>query len=187
MEIRPLTPADATAWRAIRLRMLSEHPEAFESDAGEFESVAVAEVEERIRANSGPDQVMYGAFDGADLVGTIGFFQHRGVSGPDHINPVRLAELGSQSDQRTIVIDEDHLDLRLLGIQQAVVCHHVRVPMGHDRFERSHRITRSFQTGWQRDSDRLPFGSPSFQPRVGIATDWLKLSSPLRIPSYPPQ
>ncbi len=79
MEIRSLSLEDAPAWLAIRSRMLKEHPESFGADSADFEGTTVAEIEARIAANSGPDSIMYGGFDGELLVGTIGFFQRGGT------------------------------------------------------------------------------------------------------------
>lgn len=79
MEIRPLVPGDALSWLAIRTRMLTEHPESFGSDAGDFAGTTVVEVATRIADNSGPDSIMYGAFERGELVGTIGFFQDGGA------------------------------------------------------------------------------------------------------------
>jgi len=71
METRVLTAADAAAWRAIRLRALREHPEAF--------LVSVEEEERRPeRATwADPEDAILGAFDGAAIVGTVGFARER--------------------------------------------------------------------------------------------------------------
>lgn len=77
--IRPLTPADAAAYRAIRLRMLREHPEAFSDSAEEREREPEAAFNERFASRvEGPDRFVLGAFDGEALVGTVGFYRHDG-------------------------------------------------------------------------------------------------------------
>jgi RimJ/RimL family protein N-acetyltransferase len=69
MEIRPLTPTDAAAYRAVRLRGLREHPEAFTSSFEEDaqQPLQVAEVRLGSRRTS-----FWGAFRGRELHGTVG-------------------------------------------------------------------------------------------------------------------
>lgn len=72
--IRPLRAGDLPAYRAVRLRALAEHPEAFTSAA---EEEATAEGDARMAARLAPSaraphDEMLGAFDGERLVGTIG-------------------------------------------------------------------------------------------------------------------
>jgi RimJ/RimL family protein N-acetyltransferase len=73
MVIRALGIADAEAYRALRLRGLAEHPEAFTSSAEE----EALESGERLARRLSPDpdrphDVVFGAFDGAKLVGACG-------------------------------------------------------------------------------------------------------------------
>lgn len=67
--IRRLTPADAPAYRALRLRSLREHPEAFTSS---FEEDTLAPLEVAQKRLSSPERKFWGAFDGDTLFGTIG-------------------------------------------------------------------------------------------------------------------
>lgn len=77
--IRPLTPADADAYRAIRLRMLREHPDAFSDSAEERAREPEAVFHDRFAQRvAGPDRFILGAFDGDALVGTVGFYRHDG-------------------------------------------------------------------------------------------------------------
>lgn len=71
MQIRPLTSADAAEYRALRLRALREHPEAFRSSYEE-EVLKADEWSARRLAADGHG-VFLGAF-GADgvLIGTVG-------------------------------------------------------------------------------------------------------------------
>jgi hypothetical protein len=68
MVIRELAPGDASAFRALRIRALSEHPEAFGRTPEELDSVEVWT--ERLRVDAGSERdCLLGAFDGARLVG----------------------------------------------------------------------------------------------------------------------
>jgi RimJ/RimL family protein N-acetyltransferase len=72
--VRPLVTTDAGAYRALRLRGLGEHPEAFTSDAEEEATRPLAWTERRIGPkDDAPHDVVLGAFahDGA-LVGVVG-------------------------------------------------------------------------------------------------------------------
>jgi ribosomal protein S18 acetylase RimI-like enzyme len=72
--IRPLVGGDFARYRALRLRGLAEHPEAFTSSVGEE---ATAEGDARIAARlepsaHAPHDAMLGAFEGDVLVGAVG-------------------------------------------------------------------------------------------------------------------
>jgi ribosomal protein S18 acetylase RimI-like enzyme len=79
-DIHPLSPADADAYRAIRLRMLREHPEAFGASAGDLEreppEVFAGKYRERVAAEG---RFILGAYIASELVGTAGFFRERGA------------------------------------------------------------------------------------------------------------
>ncbi|MDO4263082.1 MAG: GNAT family N-acetyltransferase [Deinococcus sp.] len=66
-ELRPLTPADAEAYRAARLQMLREAPAAFLTTAEEFAERPLDAVAERLRPD--PENVTFGAWDGKELIG----------------------------------------------------------------------------------------------------------------------
>ena len=70
MTIRRLAPADAAAYRALRLRGLDEHPDAFTSSV-EAEAAKPLSVTEDRLAPASPD-VVYGAFADATLAGVVG-------------------------------------------------------------------------------------------------------------------
>jgi ketosteroid isomerase-like protein/ribosomal protein S18 acetylase RimI-like enzyme len=72
--VRRLGPADAAAARALRLRALREHPEAYLVDLTEEERDDAAAWAARLRAKEGrDDDGLLGAFEGDRLVGMTGF------------------------------------------------------------------------------------------------------------------
>ena len=68
-EIRRLVPADASAYRALRLRALWEFPQAFTSSHAEDEKLPLEATERRLDS---PHRRFWGAFDGDELVGMVG-------------------------------------------------------------------------------------------------------------------
>jgi RimJ/RimL family protein N-acetyltransferase len=80
LEIRPLTEADASAWRELRLRMLRDHPDVFGSSWEEFERQSLEEVARRMRErNSPPDNALFGAFIEGKLIGSTGLHREEGA------------------------------------------------------------------------------------------------------------
>lgn len=67
MELRRLTPDDASAYRELRLRALREHPDAFTSSWEDDQRQPVAASEQRLAA-----QAFWGAFEDGVLVGMVG-------------------------------------------------------------------------------------------------------------------
>lgn len=73
--IRDLTPADAAAYRRLRLEMLEQFPAAYGADLAEAQSQQVQDYAERI-AKAAPGAIV-GAFDGRPLIATAGLLIHR--------------------------------------------------------------------------------------------------------------
>lgn len=69
MHIRRLTPADATAFQALRLAALQESPTSFGSSYEEEREFSQSFIEQRLAAR--PDRGTFGAFEGTELVGFI--------------------------------------------------------------------------------------------------------------------
>lgn len=70
MEIRPLRPPDAVAYRELRLRSLRDHPEAF--GAAYEEEAALGEEQVAAQLRDGPPLVFHaGAFVDATLAGFL--------------------------------------------------------------------------------------------------------------------
>ncbi len=77
MEIRKLTEADAEAYRAVRLRALREHPDAF--GRAYEEAQGLDEMAEELRSqHDGVRGFILGAF-GGELVGIVGCARERGM------------------------------------------------------------------------------------------------------------
>ena len=78
MLIRALTPRDAAAFRALRVRALREHPEAFGRTPEEVDPVEA--IAERFRRDAESDlDFVLGAFDGDTLVGMAGCHRESAV------------------------------------------------------------------------------------------------------------
>jgi RimJ/RimL family protein N-acetyltransferase len=80
MEIRRLAEADAGQYREIRLRMLRDHPEAFGSSYEEYLEQPPESVAARFRDQlSAADNFVLGAFEGEQLIATMGLYREHGV------------------------------------------------------------------------------------------------------------
>jgi RimJ/RimL family protein N-acetyltransferase len=71
MQIRRLEPADAERYRALRLRGLRDHPDAFTSSFEEESRRPLADTEHRLSGTARAS--MWGAFEGDQLAGVFGF------------------------------------------------------------------------------------------------------------------
>lgn len=69
MHIRRLTPADATAFQALRLAALKDTPSAFGSSYEEEKDFPASVIEGRLAEKS--DRGPFGAFEGETLVGLV--------------------------------------------------------------------------------------------------------------------
>jgi ribosomal protein S18 acetylase RimI-like enzyme len=80
MIIRMLTEANAQVYRDIRLRMLKEVPAAYTASYEEFSQRPLASTIERLRnENNQPDNFILGAFEGEQLLGTVGLWRETGA------------------------------------------------------------------------------------------------------------
>ena len=71
MNLRPLTPEDAAAFKDLRLRALREHPEAFGNTPEVLEKQDLKAVASRLEAS--PDTYTLGAFESNHLIGMLFF------------------------------------------------------------------------------------------------------------------
>lgn len=73
-DVRRLTAADASAYQRLRLRMLTEHPEAFGSSAEEEGRLSLADFARRLGDGHEPcERIFFGAIDStASLIGSAG-------------------------------------------------------------------------------------------------------------------
>lgn len=76
--VRLLTADDAAAYRTVRLQALEEHPEAFGSSAEDFSVQPLESVAERL-ANQSERFSIFGAFEGSELIGLVGFGRDSGL------------------------------------------------------------------------------------------------------------
>jgi ribosomal protein S18 acetylase RimI-like enzyme len=73
VEVRRLSEADAPAYRALRLRALREHPDAFTSSFEEDSLKPVESTRQRLSARPGaPRDFVLGAFADGGLAGIVG-------------------------------------------------------------------------------------------------------------------
>ncbi len=72
--IRRLEPGDSAAYRVIRLSALKGEPENYGSTYEEESEIAVLPFEKHIKEQS-PIHVVYGAFEGGNLVGITAYFR----------------------------------------------------------------------------------------------------------------
>lgn len=71
--IAPLTPAHASAYRDLRLRCLTDHPQAFTSDADEARAQPLAWSVQRLTPHpEKPHDFFLGAWVDGELVGMVG-------------------------------------------------------------------------------------------------------------------
>ena len=73
VDVRPLTPADVAAYRALRLRGLAEHPEAFTSSADEEAARPDDKLARRLAGDPArPHDAVFGAYVDGALAGLCG-------------------------------------------------------------------------------------------------------------------
>jgi len=71
--IRSLTPKDADAFRLLRLKALTEHPDSFGASAEEFAEKSLEQIENRLKPLG--DDFVLGAWDQEQLIGMVGMFR----------------------------------------------------------------------------------------------------------------
>ncbi len=121
--IRPLTAADAAAYRPLRLQALRDHPEAFGA-SHEDEAARSLEMTAK-RLDGGPLNCVFGAFAGDELVGTAGFVvpdrsaksRHKGLLVGVHVAP---AHRGCGLGRALVTAVIDHARDRVELLQAAV-------------------------------------------------------------------
>jgi len=119
IEIRPLTPADAAAYRDIRLAGLRESPEAFGSTFDRENIQPLAWFRDRLAASQ-----VFGAFCSADLLGIAGFAiregekeRHKGLLWGMYVRPdVRKAGLGRQLVEAVVEYARAHVEVIQLSV-----------------------------------------------------------------------
>lgn len=114
IKVRRLLPVDAALYRDIRLEALKLSPEAFGSTFETEHAEPLTWFADRLESS-----VVFGAFDGSDLVGTAGFFirqgrkeAHKGVLWGMYVRPwARKAGVGKQLAEAVIDHGCQHVEL----------------------------------------------------------------------------
>ncbi|MGB8580691.1 MAG: GNAT family N-acetyltransferase [Candidatus Sulfotelmatobacter sp.] len=78
IDLRFLAASDMEAYRSVRLEALESDPEAFGSSAEEHRALTREEIAQRISFDPS-EKFVVGAFVCGRLVGTAGFFRHKGL------------------------------------------------------------------------------------------------------------
>ncbi len=79
MDIRRLGPEDAEAFSAVRLEALQKDPDAFGATYEDEKKRTLPEWKERLSLATPRESGYFGAFSDGEIVGTIGFFRHKGT------------------------------------------------------------------------------------------------------------
>lgn len=122
VDIRPITRAEAGAWRTLRLEMLREHPTAFKSSYEETAAQDLAAFAERI-PETGVD-VLFGVYAGGVLAGAAGFSReprlkvaHKGVMSSVYLRPeLRGRGVGEALVRRVIDHARQHVCVLLCSV-----------------------------------------------------------------------
>jgi ribosomal protein S18 acetylase RimI-like enzyme len=122
IDIRPVTRAEAPAWRALRLEMLKNHPTAFKSS---YEDVADRELDFFAqRIPEGEVDVLFGVYAAGQLSGSAGFsreerhkVQHKGVMSSVYLKPpLRGRGIGAALTLRVIDHARKHVSVLLCSV-----------------------------------------------------------------------
>ena len=123
MDIRVLQADDLAAYRAIRARALTEHPEAFATSLAKFEAEGDMVLRQRLIGGQ-PENVTFGAFEGDNLLGTLIVYRdhqeklrHRGHIAGMYVAPERR---GAGVGRALLETAMGHLS-GLDGLQQIVL------------------------------------------------------------------
>jgi ribosomal protein S18 acetylase RimI-like enzyme len=122
IEIRPITRAEAGAWRALRLEMLRNHPTAFKSSFEEEAARAMEHFADAI-GEDGVD-VRFGVYRAGQLMGAAGFLRekraktaHKGVMGSVYVKPeLRGRGVGEALVRRVVDHARQHVVLLLCSV-----------------------------------------------------------------------
>ncbi|MFC5519837.1 GNAT family N-acetyltransferase [Polaromonas jejuensis] len=121
MEIRRLQTADASAYRALRLRGLHEHPDAFTSSFEEESLRPLADAEKRLSATA--HEKFWGAFVNGVLAGMVGLNQETRLKNRHKATLVAMYvadEFTGQGLGRALV-DNVLQDARTSGIEHLIL------------------------------------------------------------------
>lgn len=121
MNIRQLTPSDALVFRALRLRALREHAEAFTSSHEDDQLLPLSVTEQRLMPGEGSR--FWGAFDGARLCGMVGLErdQRRKARHKAKVVGMYVAPEDAGRGTGRALLDRVVAEARLSGIERLVL------------------------------------------------------------------
>lgn len=77
IRITPITEETFPAWRELRLRALHDHPDAFGQPYDTYAAIPIEDALIQFQARRDEGSVIFGAFSGNDLAGTVGIFREQ--------------------------------------------------------------------------------------------------------------
>ena len=151
MIVRRLSPADAPAYRALRLRALREHAEAFTSSFEEDALLPLSYSEQRLGPQSTAQY--WGAFDGDTLVGTVGLNRDRRIKTRHKALVIGMAVVPQYAGRQLgrQLLDALPVDARLSGLSRLVLT----VTRGNRRAERLYESAGFKSFGFEPDAIQI--------------------------------
>lgn len=127
------------AWRELRLRALRDHPDAFGQPYAMYAAVSLEDAHAQFQARHGEGSVIFGAFSGNELLGTIGIFREHRPKAAHQMTIVAMyvipeARGTSVSDALvTAAIAEARATSGVLQIHLAVTSHNIAARKLYER------------------------------------------------------
>ena len=124
MTTRRLVPAEAPRYRALMLEAYECHPDAFTSSVSERAALPLSWWESRLAAGQEPSEVVFGAFQNAELAGVAGLsfesrekIRHKATLFGMYVPPrFRSLGLGRQLVVATLEFARSHAGIKIVQL-----------------------------------------------------------------------